>query len=250
MKSLRYLALVGSLCATFAHAAAPNADAPHWSYHGDSSPAHWGDLSPSNAACREGQSQSPVDLHPSAAMHEHAREFLIHYHPATFTPLNNGHTIQASADDASNVLDLRSDTYTLKQFHFHTPSEHELNGNRYPMELHLVHQDSHGNLTVLGVFIKEGRANAALAQLFAHLPEEGASMQPVAIDLDALLPRKRRALVYSGSLTTPPCTERVNWIVLEEPIELSKVQIDAFRQRFPDNHRDVNPLNSREVDEE
>ncbi|NML31866.1 carbonic anhydrase [Paraburkholderia antibiotica] len=249
MKFTRYLALAGSLCAALAYAAPPS-DAPHWSYHGDSGPAHWGELSSTNAACRDGKAQSPIDLHPASAMHKHGREFTIHYRPASFTAVNNGHTIQASAIDTSNVLDLRSNTYTLKQFHFHTPSEHEINGAHYPMELHLVHQDSHGSLTVLGVFIKEGKANAALARLFDHLPVEGASMPPVTIDPDALLPRERRALIYSGSLTTPPCTEQVNWIMLEQPIELSKAQIDVFRRLFPDDHRDVNPLNNREVDEE
>ncbi|WP_310035535.1 carbonic anhydrase [Paraburkholderia graminis] len=250
MKLSKYLVLLGSLCVTLSHAADPHASTARWSYQGETGPAHWGELSPDNAACRDGYSQSPIDLRHERAQHGRGRNFQFHYRPSVFSLVNNGHTIQASAADAANALDSNDDAYTLKQFHFHTPSEHEVNGRRYPMELHLVHQDGQGNLTVVGVFIKEGRKNTALAPLFNRLPAEGEAARSVTIDPAALLPDGYQALRYVGSLTTPPCTEQVNWIVLEKPIELSKAQIAAFRKLFPNNHRDVKPDGGREVDEE
>lgn len=250
MKLPKYLMLLGSLCVSMSCAADPYASTLHWSYRGETGPAHWADLSADNATCRDGHSQSPIDLRPESAQHGHARDFQFHYRPAVFSLVNNGHTVQASAADAANALDSNNDTYTLKQFHLHTPSEHEVDGKRYPMELHLVHQDGKGNLTVVGVFIKEGRKNEALAPLFDHLPAEGETAPPVTIDPAALLPDGYRALRYVGSLTTPPCTEQVNWVVLDKPVELSEAQIEAFRTLLPDNHRDVQPDSGREVDEE
>jgi carbonic anhydrase len=250
MKLPKYLVLLASLCVTLSCAADQHANTAHWSYQGDTGPAHWGELSPDNATCRDGHSQSPIDLRLERAQHGHGRDFQFHYGPAVFSLANNGHTIQASTTDAANGLDSNDHAYTLKQFHFHTPSEHEVDGRRYPMELHLVHGDGQGHLTVVGVFIKEGRHNAALAPLFNRLPAEGEAVRSVTIDPAALLPDGYQALRYVGSLTTPPCTEQVNWIVLEKPIELSKAQIASFRKLFPDNHRDVEPDGNREVDEE
>ncbi len=250
IKLPKYLVLLGSLCSTLSYANDHHGSTARWSYHGNTGPAHWGELSPDNAACRDGHSQSPINLHPKRAKHGHGRDFQFQYRAAMFSLVNNGHTLKVSATDAANGLHLNDDAYLLKQFHFHTPSEHEVDSRRYPMELHLVHQDEQGHLTVVGIFIKKGRENAALAALFNQLPAEGEAARSVTMDLATLLPEEYQALRYVGSLTTPPCTEQVNWIVLEKPVELPKAQIASFRKLFPDNHRDVQPDGDREIDEE
>ena len=140
--------------------------------------------------------------------------------------------------------------YKLVQFHFHTPSEHQFNGKNFAMELHFVHKDENNQLAGLGLMIKEGTENTYLKKAWNVLPTEK-TIENVKlaepIDLMSLLPKNKNSFRYNGSLTTPPCSEAVKWVVLKEPIEMSKEQIDKFRKIFPDNHRPVQPLNEREV---
>jgi carbonic anhydrase len=174
----------------------------------------------------------------------------IQYKPTPFSLVNNGHTVQANASTPANSIVVEGKEYKLAQFHFHTPSEHQFNGEHYDMELHLVHQDANGKLAVLGVMIQEGKQNEKLASVWEALPQEETENdvsvdEPV--DLQALLPADQTSFHYNGSLTTPPCSEGVKWIVFEQPMEMSKEQIQAFQQIFPDNHRPVQPLNEREI---
>ena len=156
----------------------------------------------------------------------------------------------ADFKDLKTVSDLEGKEYKLAQFHFHTPSEHQLNGQYYDLEIHFVHKDESGNLAVLGVMIQEGRENETLEVIWNSLPKE-ASKKDVSekylIHLPALLPQNQMSFHYDGSLTTPPCTEEVRWIVFEQPIEMSKEQIKAFQQIYTNNHRPIQPLNEREI---
>ena len=153
------------------------------------------------------------------------------------------------AEGAENV------NYKLLQFHYHTPSEHELNGRKFPMEMHLVHRvNGDGPILVVGVFVKEGRENSELAKIFSHLPDGQNERRAVArFNLTKLLPSGLESYRYDGSLTTPdPVTgvfnEGVKWVVLAEPIEMSRRQIDNFRQLFPEgNSREIQPLNGRAI---
>ncbi|MFD1446804.1 carbonic anhydrase [Oceanobacillus profundus] len=222
-----------------------------WSYNGNTGPEHWGKLDNANLACANGSEQSPINVEfPQVKANKKQEEIQIQYEPTTFSLVNNGHTVQANAVTESSSIVIEGKDYKLNQFHFHTPSEHQFNGQNYDMELHLVHNDANGNLAVLGLMIKEGRENENLASVWNALPKEETEKDiPVKepIDLQALLPQDQTSFHYNGSLTTPPCTEEVKWMIFEQPIEMSNVQIQAFQDIFPANHRPVQSLNEREI---
>lgn len=218
-------------------------DAP-WGYEGDRGPAHWGSLDEAFSACADGTEQSPIDLVDGATGDYPEVEF--DYGPRTGMVVNNGHTIQVNVDRGSGIV-LDGIRYELLQFHFHHGSEHTVAGVRLPMEMHLVHRSDGGALAVVGVLIEEGAANATLAPVWERFPRQadGAVALPEAIEVAELLPAPRSAWRYRGSLTTPPCTEGVSWIVMAEPVTLSAEQVAAFGAIHPRNFRPVQPLNRR-----
>ena len=163
--------------------------------------------------------------------------------------INNGHTIQVDYVGA-NTLTLGSVQYQLVQYHFHGPSEHTVDGKHFPMEMHMVHKAADGRLAVVGVLIAEGVHNKAFEPLWANLPaQKGARTHfpAIKVNVDALLPGTRTSYRYAGSLTTPPCTEGVSWIVLTNPIQLSAGQIGAFTRLVKHNNRPVQMLNGRTI---
>ena len=223
----------------------------YWSYTGEEGPESWGHLDESYAACVNGSEQSPINIEASQVKADGGMEDVdTQYEPTTFSVMNNGHTIQANTVSENNKMILGEAEYRLVQFHFHTPSEHQFNGQPYAMELHLVHQNENSQLAVLGLMIQEGKKNENLQAVWDMLPKEKTEQDlPIGepINLEALLPEAGSFFHYDGSLTTPPCTEDVKWVVFEQPIEMSKEQIEAFQQIFPANHRPVQPLNEREI---
>lgn len=225
---------------------------PHWSYSGEHGPAHWGDVAADGAVCAIGKSQSPINLAAGTATTGKAGNFKINYAPGAVALLNNGHTIQADVSDATNTVTFEGTSYTLAQFHFHAPSEHTVDGKQFPMEIHFVNKDANGHIVVVGVFVQAGAENKLLAPMFSALPTTATPAGthaggPLKVDIPAVLPKDRKAFVYAGSLTTPPCTEGVHWIVLAQPIEMSNAQIDAFKTIFHDNHRPLQKINGRDV---
>ena len=226
--------------------------APHWGYGREDGPANWGKLSPDYALCSSGKAQTPIDLVPPAVVvagvHTPEPELELAHGEHTLTLLDNGHTIQVT-DTGGTRLTLDGVRYELLQFHFHDPSEHTIGGRSYPMELHLVHTSADGRLAVVGVLIEQGAENVALAPLFRTLPAKAGEQKELklAIDLAQVLPSDHGAFRYAGSLTTPPCSEGVQWVVLERPITLSREQIAAFTAIIGDEHRPVQPLNGRTV---
>ncbi|MBS0340981.1 MAG: carbonic anhydrase family protein [Proteobacteria bacterium] len=225
----------------------------HWSYNerAGSGPSHWGALDSDNRLCKTGLQQSPIALHTREAQRLAERDVTLHFGSAKGELVNNGHTIQFNvADAAANAVTYKGDNYALTQFHFHTPSEHHLNGKTFPMEMHLVNKDSSGRLTVVGVFIKQGSKNDALARLWDRLSALDTAQKAEEVDLGALMPASHEALLYAGSLTTPPCSEDVNWIVMVQPIEMSGQQIQAFQKLFRNNHRPIQRDHGRRVVEE
>ncbi|MGG3799169.1 carbonic anhydrase [Metabacillus fastidiosus] len=224
----------------------------HWSYEGESGPEHWGELDTANRACVNGTEQSPINIETAGVKkNEEPQELAIHYVPSIFSLENNGHTIQVNpVATANNSIVLGNDTYNLAQLHFHTPSEHQFDGKAFDMELHLVHKNKNDELAVLGLMIKEGKENPILKKAWDSLPKEQTTedvdlKEP--IDLANILPENKQSFRYNGSLTTPSCAEGVKWIVLEEPIEMSKEQIKRFQEIFPENNRPVQKLNDREI---
>ncbi|MCP4363297.1 MAG: carbonic anhydrase family protein [Chloroflexi bacterium] len=174
-------------------------------------------------------------------------DIVFNYQPSALNILNNGHTIQANYDEGSSI-EVDGKPYNLLQFHFHALSEHTINGNYSPMEMHLVHQSDDGNFAVVGVMLNNGGENAAYTPMFDNLPaqeSEAETIGGVTVNADDLLPQDRGYYRYNGSFTTPPCTEGVSWFVMSTPVELSDAQISAFEQICNGNYRPVQPLNAR-----
>jgi carbonic anhydrase len=224
-------------------------DDVHWAYDGDEGPEHWGELDPDYALCSTGKAQSPIDI--VDPKDTDLANIEINYHPMSpMKIVNNGHTIQVVVDPG-NTLTLDGVEYELLQFHFHQPSEHLIAGEHQPLEMHLVHKTAEGNTTVLGVLLKEGSGGEPFAPIFSNLPTEVGTEQTidVTVNLIDLLPESRITYRYEGSLTTPPCTEGVHWLVFTEPAEISAEQI-ATAAKFKTNARPVQPLNGRTVEED
>ncbi|WP_240360186.1 carbonic anhydrase [Pyxidicoccus caerfyrddinensis] len=222
----------------------------HWGYIESIGPEHWGEL-PGASACAQGHSETPIALETRGAIPDTHLAPYFQYRPSHVHMVNNGHTVEFTYDAGSSVR-VNGREYTLAQFHFHTPSEHTEDGKRFPLEMHLVHKDSNGGVVVVGVFIKEGEPNRVLDAAFSHLPHDPGAHSDLEhgfINAAALLPREQAYFQYQGSLTTPPCTEGVEWFVMTKPIEMSDAQIAAF-QRLPylnPNSRSLQPLNGRTV---
>lgn len=243
--------IVGTLAVRAALAADKPADAaathsPHWTYDGAGAPDKWGQLSGDYAACGAGHEQSPINLdQPIAALLDPPKP---HWAAMPLEVVNNGHTIQVNCAKGSS-LELDGVSYDLIQYHFHHPSEHQLNGVAFEMEVHFVHRAANGALAVLGVMIARGEASDALETIWRNLPAKaGETAKPnLQFQPAGLLPRSSASFRYAGSLTTPPCSETVSWVVYRTPITASAEQIAAFAKLFPNNARPVQPLNRRKL---
>ena len=216
-----------------------------WGYTGNEGPQNWGNLSPEYEVCQAGSQQSPINL--QQAINADLSDLNIVSKQVALKIQNNGHTIQV-ATERGNTLILEGKTYELIQFHFHHPSEHKLESQAYPMEAHFVHRSKAGDFVVLGVFLKKGQENSVLnplwdAMSFQEQPE--ASKLATTVEISDLLPTNQSTYRYFGSLTTPPCSELVRWVVFQEPIEVSNAQIEKFRQIFPLNARPIQSINRR-----
>lgn len=220
---------------------------PHWSYEGKEGPESWGKLTPDFATCDVGRNQSPINIEET--IHAALKPFKnIQKFPAKDI-FNNGHTVQINFKEG-NMLVLDSAPYQMKQAHFHAPSENTIHGKSFPLEAHFVHADAKGNFTVIGVMFTEGKANPGLAKLWEQIPNEVG--EPVALKNrvlpSELIPENRSYYRFSGSLTTPPCSEGVRWLMMKTPLTASKEQIEAFKHAVHhDNNRPVQPLNGRVV---
>ena len=220
-------------------------DAPHWAYSGEAGPASWGDLSPDFAVCSTGVNQSPIDL--ASTTPAGTVQIVFDYGSTALNVINNGHTIQANVQ-RGNTIEVDGVPYELAQFHFHAPSEHAVAGKHFALEMHFVHVGASGDLAVVGVLFDSGPASGALAPVWAVLPHDTEAQGEVAsFDLARLLPANRAVYRYSGSLTTPPCSEGVKWMMLQTPASASAGQVQAFGDIIGANNRPVQPLNAREL---
>lgn len=247
-KTLRGIALGGLLTLPASMAlAAEQGHGAHWGYEGEFGPDHWGEMATEFDTCKNGKSQSPIDI--SAVTVKGIPEIAISYQESPLDIVDNGHTIQVNYSKGSSIA-VGDKQYELLQFHFHNPSEHTIGGKRYPMVVHLVHKSDDGKLGVIGVMMKEGKANPLIDKLWTMLPTGKGlekSVDTMKISAAALLPADRTYFNYSGSLTTPPCSEGVNWMVMEDPIEVSAAQIEKYKSRYAGNSRPVQPLNQRQI---
>lgn len=218
----------------------------HWSYSGESGPEHWPDLCAAFSACGHAK-QSPVDIvNPTEGSNLGPVNF--NYETTRVSIENNGHTIQFTCDPG-NTIRINETNYELLQFHYHGLSEHTVEGEYYPLEVHFVHRASDQDFAVIGVFYEIGDENPLFTDFLAHFPMEEEKFEDhnTEIDLMALLPDNKSYYHYSGSLTTPPCTEVVNWYVLKTPVTASQEQLSYFQDILQNNYRPVQDLNDRSI---
>jgi len=218
------------------------AHAVQWGYEGDKGPEHWGDAFP---VCGKGKKQSPLNI---IGPFEKSKETLsVDYKEGPLKMLNNGHTIQVNIEPGS-TLTIGKESFDLLQFHFHRPSEEQVDGKNASMVAHFVHKSKEGKLAVIGVMLNEGKDSAAVKTLWANLPpKEGEEFLPAKVTFNpaSMLPKDMGFYNYEGSLTTPPCTEGVQFYILKSPVDISKQQLAKFP--FKLNARPVQSLNGRKI---
>ena len=221
-----------------------------WGYSGKEGPRYWGDLSPENRQCKAGKNQSPINLKDKIALGTTGLPGLdIYYRDVPLKVINNGHTLQVNYPLGSYIK-LGTARYELLQFHFHTPSEHQKDGFNYPMEVHLVHRDGEGNYAVLGVIFQEGETNPALNILLRNVPKKVGKQEihrRASLNPAKFLPGNTEFYKYSGSLTTPPCSEGVLWMVFKQPIDASAEQINKLNDIMGNNARPIQPNYARSL---
>jgi len=243
---MKIFILIGLLCCPALTCLAGAGDKTAWSYD-RTGPRYWGDLDSAFSPCGEGREQSPIDLTGGAPADMPALQF--DYKASSLEAVNKVHTIQFNMTEGSRLV-IGGKPFKLLQFHFHAPSEHTVDGEHYPLEVHLVHAADDGQLAVVGVFFEiREKGRPLMATLWNHLPgmPEITIANEMAIKPADLLPAKREHFRYNGSLTTPPCSEGVLWHVMRQPIPATQAQVDLFLTIVGESNRPVQPLHGRKL---
>jgi carbonic anhydrase len=221
-----------------------------WTYKGETGPEHWAEIE-KDSDC-DGKFQSPINIIDIDAVTDHSlKPIRIHYssNVKIHDVLNNGHSIQYDFEKGDYIT-IGDKKYELKQIHFHEASEHTINGIRYPLEIHMVHVSNDKNIAVLAVLAQEGKSSEPFTFLEKYLPVRKGEIKTIDayFDLNLNLPSNKAYYTYSGSLTTPPCTENVSWYIFKTPITVSVDQVKQLQLLMPlSNYRHEQPLNGREV---
>ncbi len=240
----------GSPKATKSHAAkaavghGADGHAAHWGYNGEGGPEQWGLMKPEFSACANGTRQSPIDIRSGVKVDLEPIQF--DYRPTGFRVIDNGHTIQVNLE-GGNSIEIQGRRFDLLQFHFHRPSEERVDGRQFDMVAHLVHKDPEGRLAVVAVLLDRGSVHPLVQAVWNNLPlEKGSEMSArTVIDMNHLLPQDRRYFTYMGSLTTPPCSEGVLWMVMQQPVPVAVDQINVFARLYPMNARPIQSASGR-----
>ncbi len=220
-----------------------------WGYTGHTGPEHWGDISEKFRMCGIGKNQTPINI--ASSIEADLPEIGLSYSAKAAEIWNNGHTIQINVENGSSVT-IEGKTFQLKQFHFHIPSENHIEGKSFAMEAHFVHLNEQGDIAVIGVMFNLGKENPAIAKLWSKMPfehDEKKSIEFSSDEMKSLIPSTKEYYRFNGSLTTPPCSEGVTWLVISAPLELSQEQIDLFTKAMGGhaNNRPIQPTNARPV---
>jgi carbonic anhydrase len=220
----------------------------HWSYEGMDGPANWSNINVDWGKCSTGKRQSPIDIRDG--MKVDLENITFDYHPSSFNEINNGHTILVTVG-GGNFITVGNQTFELQQFHFHRPSEERINGKGTEMVIHLVHKSAEGRLAVVAVLLERGNQHELIQTIWNNLPlEKHEVVAPsIVIDLKEALPQRREYYTYMGSLSEPPCTEGVLWLVMKQPMQASPAQMALFSRLYPMNARPVQPANGRIIKE-
>jgi carbonic anhydrase len=219
----------------------------HWSYDGETGPANWG-RHPNWTQCAVGKRQSPIDLRDG--MKVDLEPIMFDYKPSSFNVTDTGHTVQVNVGPG-NYLSVSNRTFELVQFHFHRPSEERINGRGFEMVLHLVHKDVDGKLAIVAVLLERGTQQNMIQTVWNNLPlEKHDTMSPsIVLNPGEVLPSRRDYFTFMGSITTPPCSEGVLWMVMKAPVQASPAQMALFARLYPLNARPVQPSSGRVVKE-
>jgi carbonic anhydrase len=248
VRSLLHVSLFALSTAGVAGAALAADGKAHWDYEGKHGATHWGALE-GGQTCGLGKKQSPIDIKDANAKPADLPALQFKYGSISPSIVNNGHTIQVNVP-AGNSVQVGDQSYELLQFHFHTPSEERINGKQTAMVAHFVHKNAAGQLGVVGVLLQSGKGGSGFDRVLENLPARAGqtvTVQDLSLNLADLLPKERVYYAFEGSLTTPPCSEGVNWMVLKQPVTVSAAGLKAFRGLYKLNARPVQPLNGREV---
>jgi carbonic anhydrase len=236
--------LLASGCANKHHGKA------HWGYTGEVGPSNWGHLNEKFHMCSEGKVQSPINIVPSNDIE--LTPLALNYTSAAADVIDNGHTVQVNIAKGSTFT-IGEDVYELKQFHFHTPSENNINTKSFPLEAHFVHATTDGKLAVVGVMFEEGEANPILTKVWSKFPLKRGDKTALTLSADeikAMMPTDKEYYKFMGSLTTPPCSENVKWHVFKTPVTISKEQVKEFFDIYGHaNNRPIQATNKRTIEE-
>jgi carbonic anhydrase len=222
----------------------PAGHASHWSYAGAGGPEQWGGMKAEFSTCSNGSRQSPIDIRSGVRVDLEPIQF--DYRPSAFRVVDTGHTVQVNVG-GGNSIEVQGRRYDLIQFHFHRPSEERVDGRQFDMVAHLVHQDPEGRLAVVAVLLDRGSAHPLVQTIWNNLPlEQNVEVATKAsLDMNHLLPADRRYFTYMGSLTTPPCSEGVLWMVMQQPVPIATEQINVFSRLYPMNARPIQSASGR-----
>jgi len=215
----------------------------HWSYEGIESPEHWADLNKEFETCQKGDHQSPIDIHNKDALPS-AQKLMFAYLPTHTHIVNNGHSIEFDMDE-DNFIAVDNKRYKLKQLHFHADSEHKINGNQFPAEMHLVHEAADGQLAVIALLIEIGNT-PVYDHIFDKIPRLGEEVK-VDLHLESFIPKNKARYSYNGSLTTPPCSENVLWLVFEQHLFVPLKQLQKFKAYYSHNYRPTQENHERNI---
>ncbi len=255
MRFARALLLFTAACGLVACAPKKAADDPaaklgppitRWTYDGDTGPAHWGQLGGASAVCSTGIRQSPVDI--AGVIKSQTAKVKLNYNSVTAAIQNTGKAIRIIPANPGGI-ELDGHAYSLKYIEFHSPSEHAINGHRATLESQFVHEDAKGNTVIVSVLYDVGVADPMLASLWTYLPSDPGQPVPLPdllINAQDLLPSTDDFYAYSGSLTAPPCTEGITWMVYSSPLSVSAEQADAFARVIGANARPLQDRHERD----
>ena len=262
-KSLLWVPLI-SIITLQAFAVNDTAIKIKWEYSGKLGPAYWGELNPDFILCKTGKQQSPIDIPTQVTKGN--KKLSIHYQPSPMVIVNDGvtdlmlgqietiindcHGIQLNLATDQDTITFDGENYRLVQFHIHIPSENKIHGKSYPLEIHFVHQGENGTIAVIGVVAKLGKANPVVEKIIDNLPKQKDKAQAITgghIHPGQLIPHPERYYSFMGSLTTPPCAEGIQWIVIQDSLTVSAAQIKKLQTMSGKNARPIFPINSREI---
>jgi len=224
------------------------AEGHHWSYGGHTGPAEWAALDHEFATCKVGHVQSPIDIR--GAKPADLPPIVFDYKASPLRVIDNGHTIQVNYAAGSSIS-VGGTRYELLQFHFHRPSEEKIQGKSHAMVAHLVHKSAEGKLAVVAVLLDKGGASLPIIEtIWSRIPKEKEkeAAADVTVDATTLLPAEKGYYAFQGSLTTPPCSEDVRWMVLKQPVRIADREVAAFGKLYSMNARPSQPLNGRAVE--